>query len=173
MSTDFRRTQLPVNKSLKFLLSIVLIPMSTFLFLVCFHGRQQRHIQAWYSYNSVLSLVTSPSFSSELSILLQTADLRLFFTKNKNRKQHRKFFQKAQQLRGTCLLTRTPNFVNPPSPCELTARRFVRVRENSRELFHGFVGLHFMGISYSVVQVIFKAASHPLIPLSSPHPTIG
>lgn len=46
-------------------------------------------------------------------------------------------------------------------------------RENSRGFFHGFMGPYFMGISYSVVQVIFKAASHPLIPLSSPHLTIG
>lgn len=46
-------------------------------------------------------------------------------------------------------------------------------RENSHGLFHGFMGPYFMGISYSVVQVIFKAASHPLIPLSSPHLTIG
>lgn len=46
-------------------------------------------------------------------------------------------------------------------------------RENSLGFFHGFMGPYFMGISYSVVQVIFKAASHPLIPLSSPHLTIG
>lgn len=57
--------------------------------------------------------------------------------------------------------------INPKFPC-------------SRESCDGWMfcagcrrALYFRRISYSVVQVIFKAASHPLIPLSSPHLTIG
>lgn len=154
---------------------MVLISTSSVLFPVCFHSRLQRHILAWHSYYSDLSLVTSASSLERLLLKfnpLQTAYLRVFFKTTKE-EAARGVLYRAQQLRGTCLLTRTPKFVNRPSPCEATARRFVQVRQNSRELFRAFVGLHFMGISYSVVQVIFKAASHPLIPLSSPHLTIG
>lgn len=118
---------------------------------------------------------------------------------SRRRKKHRKLFKsKTQQPRGICALRGTPNlvakhhaqtklanfpltnyvFINPncPHPGEPFDNWVLCAgwgRENSRGLFHGFMGPYFMGISYSVVQVIFKAASHPLIPLSSPHLTIG
>lgn len=66
-----------------------------------------------------------------------------------------------------------PNRLLPNWPCDGWMLCPGWGRENSRGFFHGFMGPYFMGISYSVVQVIFKAASHPLIPLSSPHLTIG
>lgn len=105
---------------------------------------------------------------------------------------------KTQQPRGTLVLTSILNSTakhysnTKPANFSITDRVFIipnRLlpnwpcdgwmlcpgwgRENSRGFFHGFMGPYFMGISYSVVQVIFKAASHPLIPLSSPHLTIG
>lgn len=66
-----------------------------------------------------------------------------------------------------------PNRPHPDGPCDGWPLCPGWGRENSHGLFHGFMGPYFMGIFYSVVQVIFKAASHPLIPLSSPHLTIG
>lgn len=38
-------------------------------------------------------------------------------------------------------------------------------------LLQAWAGPHLTGISHSLVQVIFKAGSQPLIPLSSPHLT--
>lgn len=118
---------------------------------------------------------------------------------SRHRKKHGKLFKsKTQQPRGTSALTSIPNstpkhyshtkfadfpitdclFINPnwllpDQPCDGWMLCPGWGRENSRGFFHGFMGPYFMGISYSVVQVIFKAASHPLIPLSSPHLTIG
>lgn len=74
---------------------------------------------------------------------------------------------KTEQLRGTCLLTRNPKVCEP---CEMTARRFVRAGENSRELFSRFRGPSLYG------DLLFSSASHfqssqpPSYPAKPPSP---
>lgn len=62
--------------------------------------------------------------------------------------------------------------LSPPRRNHVMGGCFVQHEEEKTAVdsFMVFTGSYFMGISYSVVQVIFKAGSHPLIPPKLPSP---